>query len=69
MTPEEEKGEERKRSVDRMMAIRVNVVALKSELHDLGIMDLDKAVDEQADMQIHGVIWDYFADRGDEQEK
>lgn len=58
----EEREEERKRSVDRVMAVRANVVVLKSELYDRGVTDLDKAVDEQADMQIHSLIWDYFCD-------
>ena len=58
----EEKGEESKRTIDRLMATRANVVALKRELHERGVTDMDKAVDEQADMHIHGLIWDYFDD-------
>ena len=62
MMSKEEREEERKRSIDRVMAIRANVVVLKKELHDRRVMDLDKVVDEQADMQIHSSIWDYFDD-------
>lgn len=66
MTSKEGIGDERERIIDRVMAVRANVVVLKSELHDRGVTDLDKAVDEQADMQIHGLIWDYFDDRESE---
>ena len=52
--------EERKRSLDNLMAIRTNVVALKSELHERGAMDLDEAVDDQAKEQIRSEIWNYL---------